>query len=292
MHTEPTDICNSFKEFYETLYRSEPTCPHTQNTFLEYVKPLDEGSKAQLDTLITLADVKNALQAMQPNKTPGPDGLTVEFYKHFFDILSALFLKMTQEAYLKQQLSESLTLSYITVIPKDKPNRTDLKNYRPISFLNVDYKIISKTITNKLRPHMAKLVHENQQCSIAGRKIQDHLHFIRDIITNTQEKETHAAIISLDQEEALDRVAHDYLFKNITAHNLGTQLETWIKTLYRKPQSQILVNLTLSDPFTLTRSIRQGCSLSPLLYVLSIEPLLEYIRQKITGIDIPGQKKD
>ena len=79
---------------------------------------------------------------------------------------------------------------------------------------------------------MAKLVHENQQCSIAGRKIQNHLHFIRDIITYTQEKETHSAIISLDQEEALERVAHDYLFKNITAHNLGTQMETWIKTLY------------------------------------------------------------
>ena len=70
MHTESTAICNSFKEFYETL----PTCPHTQNTFLEYAKPLDEGSKAELDTPITLVDLKNALQAMQLNKTPGPDG--------------------------------------------------------------------------------------------------------------------------------------------------------------------------------------------------------------------------
>ena len=64
-------------------------------------------------------------------------------------------------------------------------------------------------------------------------------------------------------------------------------LQTFLR--YRKPQSQILVNHTLSDPFTLTRSIRQGCNLSPLLYVLSIEPLLKYVRQKITGI--PGQKK-
>ena len=69
-------------------------------------------------------------------------------------------------------------------------------------------------------------------------------------------------------------------------------METWIKTLYRKPQSQILVNQTLSEPFTLTQSIIQGCSLSPLLYVLSIEPLLEYIRQKITGIDMPGHKME
>ena len=139
---------------------------------------------------------------------------------------------------------------------------------------------------------MAKLVHENQQCSIAGRKLLNHyFHFIKDIITNTQEKQTHAAIISLDQKIHLTESITIIFSKNITAPNLGTQMESWIKTLYRKPQIQILVNHTLSDSFTLTRSIRQGYSLSPLLYVLSIEPSLEYIRQTITGIDIPGQKK-
>ena len=133
---------------------------------------------------------------------------------------------------------------------------------------------------------MAKLVHENQQCSIAGRKILNHyLHFIRDIITYTQEKQTQTAIISLDQKKGFDKIAHDYLFQK---HNLGAQMETWIKTLQKtaKPNPH-----TLSEPFTLTPSIRHGCSLSPLLYVLSIEPSQEYIRQKIPGIDIPGPKK-
>ena len=134
---------------------------------------------------------------------------------------------------------------------------------------------------------MAKLVHENQQCSIAGRQIFNHyLHFIKDIITNTQEKQTHAAIISLDQKIHLTESIKIIFSKNITAPMLGTQMETLIKTLYRKPQTQILVNHTLSEPVTLTRSIRQECSLSPLLYVLSIEPSLEYNGQKITDIDI------
>ena len=150
---------------------------------------------------------------------------------------------MIQEAHKKQTLPDSLSLSYITLIPKDNPDKTQMKNYRPISLLNVDYKIISKTITNKLQPYMSKLIHADQQCSIIGRKIQNHLHFIRDIITYTQEKQMHAAIISLDQEKAFDRVAHDYLFKTITAHNLGTYIETWIKTLYKNPQSQLYSQL-------------------------------------------------
>ena len=101
-----------------------------------------------------------------------------------------------------------------------------------------------------------------------------------------------AAIISLDQEKAFDRVvAHDYLFKTITAHNLGIYIETWIKTLYKNPQSQLLVNHTLSEPFSLTRSIRQGCSLSHLLYILTLEPLLENTRQNTTGVSLPGRAK-
>ena len=61
-----------------------------------------------------------------------------------------------------------------------------------------------------------------------------------------------------------------------------------LKTLYKNPQSKLLVNYTLSEPFSLTRSIRQGCSLSPLLYILPLEPLLENIRQNTTGIYLPG----
>ena len=80
---------------------------------------------------------------------------------------------------------------------------------------------------------MSKFKNADQQCSIiVGRKIQNHLHFIRDIITYTKQEQMQAAIISLDQEKALDRVAHDYLFKTITAHNLGTHIETWTQLSY------------------------------------------------------------
>ena len=122
---------------------------------------------------------------MKLNKTPGPDGLTTEFYQYFFQDLGPILLKMIQESHKKQTLPDSLSLSYITLLPKDNQDKTQMKKYRPISLLNVDYKISSKAITNKLQPHMSKLIHADQQCSIVGRKIQNHLHFIRDIITYT-----------------------------------------------------------------------------------------------------------
>ena len=290
IHTEPKDITNAFKDFYHKLFTKERTNSTIQDEFLLHARPLQDQDKENLNTPITIQNLNCALSDMKPNKSPGPDGLTSEFYKHFFDLLSPLFLKMIEESHRNKQLPPSLNRSYITIIPKDSPDKTQLKNYRPISLLNIDYKIISKTITNKLKPYMSKLIHPDQQCAVQGRKIQNHLHFIRDFITYTQDKPTPGAIISLDQEKAFDRVSHEYLHKTTHAYNLGTYLETWIQTLYKQPESQILVNHTLSETFQLTRSIRQGCSLSPLLYILTLEPLLEHIRQTHKGIRIPGKR--
>ena len=72
--------------------------------------------------------------------------------------------------------------------------------------------------------------------------------------------------------------------------NIGKYVRDWIRILYDNPGSQVIANQELSEEFTLTRSVRQGCSMSPLLYTLILEPLLESIRQdkEIEGIKIPG----
>ena len=156
--------------------------------------------------------------------------------------------------------------------------------------LNADYKIISKISTSRLQPVMHKLVHEDQQCAVKGRKIQNHLHNIREIITYCNVKGVQARILSLDQEKAFDRVSHSFLHKVLEKSNIGKYVRDWIRILYDKPCSKIIVNQELSEEFTLTRSVRQGCSMSPLLYTLILEPLLESIRQykEIEGIKIPG----
>ena len=76
---------------------------------------------------------------MKSNKTSGPDELTTEFYQYFFQDLGPILLKMIQKSHIKQTLPDSLSLSYITVLSKDNPEKTQMKNYRPISLLNVDY---------------------------------------------------------------------------------------------------------------------------------------------------------
>jgi hypothetical protein len=181
-------------------------------------------------------------------------------------------------------------MSYITLIRKENSDRTQLKNYRPISLLNVDYKILTKSLTNKLKPFMASLIHTDQQCSVQGRNIHNHTHFIRDFITYAHHKDYQTSILSLDQEKAFDRISHAYLHKTLAHCNIGEYFRKWIQIIYSHPESKILVNHILTQSFALTRSVRQGCSLSALLYALSIEPVLEKIRgdKHIKGSLIPG----
>ena len=125
-----------------------------------------------------------------------------------------------------------MTQSYITLIPKNGQDLTNVKNYRPISLLNSDYKILSKILTSRLKPRITMLVHKDQQCAVKERKIHTHLHNIRDLITYCREKLTKAYILSIDQEKAFDRVDHNFLHLVLRECNLGQYVRDWVKIMY------------------------------------------------------------
>ena len=114
------------------------------------VPQLSEEEPDPLETTITLKELKDALASFTNNKSPGEDGLTKEFYEFFFDLLWKDLLNSYNEAFHKGELSISQRSGIITLIPKEDINLTDLKNWSPISLLNLDYKILSKILAKKL----------------------------------------------------------------------------------------------------------------------------------------------
>ena len=137
---------------------------------------------------------------------------------------------------------------------------------------------------------MEHIVSDDQTCSVPGRSILTNCHTIRDIVDYCEEKNLPAALLSIDQMKAFDRVDWDFLFKTLNAYNFGPDLLSWIKVLYSNINSIVRVNGFLSDSFTLQRGVRQGCPLSPFLYVLVAEAFSNSIRRnkKIKGINIEG----
>lgn len=191
-------------------------------------------------------------------------------------------------------MNERMGMGLMKLIYKRKGAKTELQNYRPITMLNTDLKILAKVLANRLKEVMPKLIKSNQAYAIKGRDIADVTMSIKSTIDYIQEKKMNGFLISVDFEKAFDRVEHTYLFDVLKTFGFGENFINWIKILYKGALTKVKCNGFLTDCFKITRSIRQGCPLSALLYSLVAEPLGLAIKQetKIKGIKIEEEEDE
>ena len=175
-----------------------------------------------------------------------------------------------------------------------KGDRTQLKNWRPITLLNTDYKILTKALANRLQRVLPSTIHTDQTASIKGRTINDNIRLIQDVISYANEKKLPLAVISVDQLKAFDRVAHEFLFESLERFGFGPDFIRWIKTIYNSVSSSVKTNGWLTSSITLERGLRQGCALSMPLYVLTAETMATKIREnsKIRGLQPPASQEE
>ena len=292
--TDPDDIMARTRDFYQSLYKDEPINTALKEEFLQDLPCLSEEDREICEGRLSYEECYAAIKAMKDNKSPGSDGLPKEFYKLFFPVFGHSFVNMVNGCFEDGQLTESQRLGYISLLCKKLDVPQFLTNWRPISLLNVDYKIISKSICNRLKLVMSSLISVDQTCAVPGRSIADNCHLLRCISDYVDQKNMHVAIICLDQRKAFDRVSHDFLFSCLESYGFGPDFIRWIRLLYTDISSSVLVNGFISDPFPVYRSVRQGCGLSPLLYVLSIEPFAIRVKQHrgISGVPLPGSQEE
>ena len=171
-----------------------------------------------------------------------------------------------------------------------KGDRLDPRNWRPISLLNVDYKIASRAIAGRLLKVIHLGVNSNQTCGVPGRYIGDSVAFLRGVVYYASLSGTPVAILSLDQERAFDRVDLGFLRSTLVRIGFGSSFIAWVDLFYTGVQIAVKFNGYRSSFFSLSRGVRQSCPLSPLLYVLYAEVLACNIRanRRIIGLSLPG----
>ena len=177
------------------------------------------------------------------------------------------------------------------MISYKKNGREDIKNYRPISLLNVDIKIITRALAKTLAKVVGKLISRSQR-GLPGRHISTNLHILQDLIDFINKNGLYCALIFLDQEKAFDRMSHNFMIKTLRHYGFGENFINWIKIIYKDCSSRVKVNGFTTPPFSIDRGVRQGCPLSCLLYVLCLESLCLEIKNnnKIIGIKFEGHE--
>ena len=177
------------RNYYESLLGNKDKGDvDLQTVFLDHIREsVTPHENEDLIKEVTSLELKKLINCMNKNKTPGIDGLPVEFYCKMWNIIGREFLRVVQLILKENALVASQRMSVIALIPKDGDTRF-IKNWRPISMLTVDYKIIAKLISNRLSLILPKLISKEQFCSIPGRNIIDCNLLIRDMVYYINEK--------------------------------------------------------------------------------------------------------
>ena len=263
---------------------------------------LPEPEHSTLNWRATEEHIRQALDLSKDGTAAGLDGCPNELWKKLkhrhdaaraenkegFDIIRALTIVSRDiQAHDVDERSKFAEGWMCPLFKKSDP--TDIRNYRPITILNTDYKVLTKVLALQLREHADELINKDQAGFIPKRSIFNHIRLAKAIISYAEIVEEDGAIIALDQEKAYDRIQHDYLWKILETFHIPAPFIKTVKALYRHAYTSVAINGVFSTPFRVTRGVRQGDPLSCLLFDLAIEPLACLIRNcpDIRGLDIP-----
>lgn len=237
-------------------------------------------------------EIHKSLMNMKPGTSPGPDGLTVEFYKTFWYVLREHLTVMVRNVVLGREVPASFKQGRIVLLPKEGDPK-DPNSWRPITLLNTDYKLAARVMSMRIQTALSEVVSPWQLCSVPGRSIFSAASLTRDIVEFTKLRSARGLIVSLDQARAFDRIEHVYLFAVLEAFGFPEEVIGALRKLYNGMYSDLEVNGRVVSSFPVSRGVRQGCPLSPVLFVLSLDPLLVQVARdpNVRGLPIPGSSR-
>ena len=195
------------------------------------------------------------------------DGLTVEFYLVFWPLVGKCLVECLNFARCHGKLSTSQKQAMITLLEKKDKDKRLLKNWRPISLINMDVKIGSKAMAKRLELILPLLIHHSQNTFIKGRSIFDAIRTIDDTLEYAKRNNRPGILVAIDFEKDFDSLSRTFLVKVLQKFNFGTYFMQWIRTFHTNLSSCVLNNGFATNFFSVNRGVRQGDPLLPLLFI-------------------------
>ena len=222
------------------------------DNFLNCINPIAEAQN--ITGQITLNELYETLCTCD-DSAPGPDGIPYSVIKLSWSYFGPCLLNSWNYAKTTGALASSHETSYLRLLPKEGKDITLLKNWRPITLSNCDFKIITKTLAKKLTNAVSKSLISTQTAYIAGRQITDNLHTILHAIESSNKLNRDIAIMSLDAEKAFDSIEHWYLKKLLKKMGLNNFIPIF-ELIYANQEVNILLNGNNSGKYIIKNGVK------------------------------------
>ncbi|KAM7300105.1 hypothetical protein ISCGN_020669 [Ixodes scapularis] len=275
--TRQEEIEQAFLQAYTDLFTRAEDDGVLQTTGVALHK-ISPKVRKQMNRKITASEVEEAIKKLATRKSPGVDGLGSQFYKMFSAQLCPILRDVYANVLMRGLLPPSMRQAVTVLIQKKNSKGTPkVDHFRPISLLTRDYKILAKILAKRLEWGLRDVVGEHQAYGIKGRTISTYPHAMRIVCEAAQVLKRPVAVLQVDLSKAFDRVRHSFLFRLMKECGIGVRLLRYVQLCYRDIKTRLLVNGNRTAPIAVTRSLRQGCPISPILFALYLEPFCRAI---------------
>ena len=230
---------------------------------------------------------------MARGKAPGNDGFTTELYVIMGTRISRVLWEAVPQCKKKGIMYLSGRRGTVSLIPKKHKNPIHLDQWHPLMLLNTDHKIVTKMLTNRLKPFLKKVIGEQQTGYVPGRFIGVNLRKLIDILFYLDMQQIPAVLMNIDYFKCFDSVDHESLFQALCYFNVGEYFISWIKMLYNPFEFCVTNNGRWSSYCKQQCGVHQGSTLSGPIFLYVAEILAINIKknEQIRGVDILGNEE-
>lgn len=240
----------------------------------------------QTEYQVTEEELTQVLRNMKTGRAPGPGDIPVDLIKAGGRALIKRICDLINTCCQKVQVPSEWKVAYITSLFK-KGNRNDPGCYRGISVTGTLSRLLGKWIQIKLRQEIGHKISEDQNGFTPGRSCVDNLFVLQQVLEKMTAKGEEVHLAFIDLEKAYDSVPRSKLWEALRIIGVSAELTALIKELYKNNVAYVKNGKELSEPIETTKGLRQGCSLSPLLFNVYIEVVLERWKRTIGRMGIP-----
>ncbi|GMI73050.1 hypothetical protein HRI_000974300 [Hibiscus trionum] len=247
---------------------------------------ISESMNLSLRKAFTAAEIWDSVKSMSPLKAAGENGLGALFFQKFWHVIGDDTVTFCLTVLKQERPMSDINQTRIVLVPK-VDNPTGMSQFRPISLCNVLFKIISKTLANRLKLVLPLCIDEAQSAFVPGRLITDNVLAAYEIFHSMRMKKggkNGFLTAKLDMFKAYDRVEWNFLHSMMTKMGFD---EGWISILMdciSTVSYSVILNGSIGDFFHPSRGLRQGDPISPYLFLICGEGLSSLLRQQSSGI--------